>query len=154
MKQWNELHIAYLQTEYSIDFPAGRIWISHLSNNRELEQFLSRLKVSNWALITPHNPASRFLSESENEALLRDFEKELLNNGRIKDVDYFGSVSKPKDSEIMGEIGFWIANVYPWEAIRIGHRWGQNAILTGCEDGLAEVQWCSHESQIYFEESD
>jgi hypothetical protein len=153
IRERNELHIAYLKTEYSIELPEGRIWISPLSANEELRSLLLRRSVNNWALITPYNPASQILSDRENEDRLDNFEIEALTESRrSKGVDYFDSVSKPEEVGLTGECGFWIANIFPWEAIRLGYKWGQNAILIGRADGLAKLQWCNHESQIFFDE--
>lgn len=156
IKERNELHIAYLQTEFSIDFPDQRIWISPLSENPEFQSHLLKRGVKNWALITPFNPGSRFLSDGENQSRLKKFEEEELLKGMklSRNSDYLPSISKPREPGITGEAGFWIANIFPWEAIRMGRRWEQNAILIGRSDGRAELLWCDHESQVYLSKGD
>ena len=70
IQQKNELNIAYLQTRYSIDLPENKIWISPLANNSDLSSFLAGKKVKYWALVTPFNPGSTFLTHNENELRL------------------------------------------------------------------------------------
>ena len=154
IQQKNELNIAYLQTRYSIDLPENKIWISPLANNSDLSSFLAGKKVKYWALVTPFNPGSTFLTHNENELRLNRFEQEdLLQLKESRNIEYYPSISRPTDPELEGEVGFFVANIFPWEAVRLGHKWGQNAILVGKSDGFAELQWCYHESQFYNSES-
>lgn len=146
----NQLTLAYLNTLFPVDFPGQRIVISPLSDNEELRAHCKAHRIRHWALITPMNPGSRTLPDEENSERLREFKK-MLEGFRCHE-----SVSVPADGtpELVGapmpEIGFFIENLFPWEAVKLGFKWGQNAILVGTDEGPAELVWTEHESGTYF----
>ena len=151
----NQLTIAYLNTIYGVKTDRGTFHISPLRDNIELKNHCAHHQIKNWALITPMNPRSETLPPAENQARLEAFEKE-LKDARLR---YWESESVLPEGTVaivgepMPEKGFLIAHVYPWEAVKLGFRYGQNAILVGTDDGLAELVWTDHESTVYFSHS-
>ena len=148
--QRNQLTVAYLQTAYSLVLPDRTVWINPLDENSELRKFLTTHQISRWAVITPWNPRSLPLSAEENQVRLVRFEEEELKKtlGLTAGKDYWLSHSQPAQEPDLSETGFFISGLYTWEAVRIGHRWEQNAIVWGGADAEAEIIWCDHESQI------
>ena len=164
IKQKNELTIAYLNTQYSVDFPDRQFWVSPVSENLFFKDKLNQEKINFWAIITPFNPGSEILTAAENKVRTEKFIKEGLHDKQTgqKKWDYHGSISKPgKDSknpisstpvDAEAERGFFIINIFPWEAVKLGHEFGQNAIIVGKNDGFAELVWTYHSSQISLNE--
>lgn len=149
----NQLTIAYLTTRYSVTTGTGSFQISPLSDNPELRKYCAAEGIKTWALITPMNPGSKTLPPVLNAERVLRLKNELKESGFV----FLDSESElPEGTQAVvgepeSERGFFIQNIYPWEAVKIGHDYGKNAILVGRGDGQAELVWTDHESQVYFQ---
>jgi len=149
--QKNNLHIAYLKTEFSIEAKDGTLWVSPLRETQGLKEFLSRNGIMNWAIITPENPRSEVLSPEENQKRIAEFIKTGLHDEKTgeRKWDSLDSISRPAPEYAADpERGFFIMNIFPWEAVRLGHQFGQNAIVIGKGADQISIVWCDHESQV------
>lgn len=151
--QRNQLTIAYLSTRYGVVTDKGSFQISPLSDNPELRKYCAAEGIKTWALITPMNPGSMTLTPALNAKRVLRLANELKESGFA--VCNSESELPEGTPAVVGvpesERGFFIKNIYPWEAVKIGHNYGQNAIFIGKEDGQAELVWTDHESQVYFQ---
>jgi hypothetical protein len=89
-----------------------------------------------FAVVTAHNPGSRPLSERENARRHRRLERLLRARGH----DLAASVNRSPDGGWREE-GFVVYGIALEEALDIGRRFGQKAIVYG-EGGRVALAWC------------
>lgn len=118
-----DLIIAYLNTDYQVDGLEKPIRVGQI--NTELDLFCTRSGFQNWAFITAWNPLSVPLSDKENqirnEMLKSDLSTNSIFSGRGQDSE---GVWPPEES-------FFIPGINLSEAIELGRKYGQRAIVAG-----------------------
>lgn len=124
---------AYLRTVYSLpdfDVTVGR-------NHCAFEKWLGEQGVKTFAFITASNPASRILSGSENTQKNKDLEADLQKVSRI--------VLPARHIALAGnwppEESFWAGSISDENAILLGRKYGQNAIVRWKKGGVPELWW-------------
>ena len=126
-----ELLLGYEATCYSILNPKIDIYIK--KENQELQSFLREHNFTSWCFITAWNPFSEALSNEENKALNKLLEL---------DLNCY-SVFSAKGQDTLGdwpaEISFFVGNISREQAIDLGKKYKQNAIIFGEIDALAEL---------------
>ncbi len=133
----NQLQYAYLQTCYSVEIPGAAIDVCPIKQNLQFRMFLNEQKINCWAIITPDNPYSNQLSDSENESRRTKLRSELEARG----FKYWLSNGRDPNEKWKPEIGFFIANVDFESAKNLGRDFNQNAIVFGTSTAEAEVIW-------------
>ena len=122
---------AYRETIFQVFKPNIAIRIGAF--NPKLDQLLLRNSKSQWAFITPYNPASVELSDDENRErmfqLLADLKKYSL---------YFGE-GRGTDPRWKPEQSVLILGISPAKAKRLGKQYGQYAIVTGSRGSAARL---------------
>ena len=119
----NELIVAYTNTNYKVFNPKFVIKVGQ--TNPELNKLLEETGNVHWAYITAFNPYSKELSLKEN--LLR--QEELLAIVKKHDI-YIGhgvdekEIWEPENSVL-------IIGITATEAIKLGNKYEQNAIVLG-----------------------
>ena len=105
----------------------------------ELDALLTDHGVSTWAYITASNPGSRQLSDEDNSARLRELEA---------DVDTLGVRAYP--GEGVADDGRWppesslrILGIAQDDAVRLGRRYGQVAVVCGELGSAAKLVLCT-----------
>ena len=126
-----ELLLGYEATCYSILNPKIDIYIK--KENQELQSFLREHNFTSWCFITAWNPFSEALSYEENN---------VLNQLLEADLNCY-SVFSAKGQDTLGdwpaEISFFVGNISREQAIHLGKKYKQNAIVFGEIDALAEL---------------
>lgn len=89
-----------------------------------------------FAVVTAHNPGSQRLSDEENARRHRELERVLCEGG----YELAPSVGRSLEGD-WSEEGFTVFGIGLEEALAIGRRFGQNAIVYGQGERVA-LAWC------------
>lgn len=118
-----ELLQGYQATCYSILNPNIDIYLDN--ENEALQSFLNEQFFDSWCFITAWNPFSKALSLEENTALNSKLEADLIN------YTVFPAAGKDTLGEWPPEISFFVGNISKEQAIFLGKKYEQNAIVFG-----------------------
>jgi hypothetical protein len=127
---------AYLRTSYAVmfmDFPPIRVGEA----NPVLEKWLDEKKIKTYAFITAWNPGSVLLSYEENEERLDQLKDEL--NEICPRV--LGGLGVGDSGEWPGEMSCLALDITAGDAVRLGRKYGQNAIVWWEKGGFPELWW-------------
>lgn len=117
---------AYLATTYEVKHLGLKIKIGE--SNWPLEEFLVDNNVFSWAFVSAYNPHSKALSIEENEKkhgqLLKEIEKKKLSFS-------VGYGVPPNDDDWEAEKSLLILDISKKDALDLGKRYEQNAIVFG-----------------------
>lgn len=121
---------AYLRTRYEVWAPRFtiRIGVRHPG----LDAWLGG---QCWAFITAWNPGSQPLPEEENHSRQNELEAALREGG----WSYFPGAGVPEETGWRPEESFLVAGIPLEEALELGRRFGQYAILWGMPGQLAQI---------------
>lgn len=134
----HELAERYRATSYIVEAPGGAITIRIGRPNGELDHLLERMGADEWAFITAWNPNSLLLPPAENDRNNNDL-RERLDRMGLRHVSGEGAGD---DGEWPPERSFFIPGITRDEAVALGRRYGQRAIVAGRRGGAAELVWC------------
>ncbi len=115
--------------------PGSVIDIRVGNRHAELDELLPEPLVTEWAFITAWNPGSKLLSAQQNAAR----HEELMQIVRDHGYQYYGGAGIPDNSGWMPERSIWIAGIPRADAVHLGKRFGQNAIVVGMVGMPAEL---------------
>jgi hypothetical protein len=118
-----ELLAGYQATCYSILNPKIDIYLAR--ENEALQSFLKDQHIETWCFITAWNPFSKALTLDENTTLNKKLEAD-LNNYIV-----FPAEGKDTLGDWPAEISFFVANISKEQAIFLGKKYEQNAIVYG-----------------------
>ena len=105
--------------------------------NSELDLILKKYDVTSWALITAYNPYSQCLSAAENQQRHQN----LIELMRSYNLTFFDAVGKDKDSVWTPEQSIFIVGIELKQAIGVGNRFQQNAIVFGELEKASKLLW-------------
>lgn len=126
-----ELLEAYKATCYEIINPKIEIFID--KENKELINFLNENTISSWCFITAWNPYSKGLTTIENMDLNNQLEEDL------KDYQIYTAQGKGTIGDWPLEPSFFVADITEVDAIALGKKYKQNAIVYGNYDGQPKL---------------
>ena len=126
-----ELLLGYEATCYSILNPKIDIYLG--KENEALQSFLKEHDFKSWCFITAWNPFSKALSVEENIALNLLLEKDLTSYA------VFAAEGKDTLGDWPPEISFFVGGISKEEAILLGKKYEQNAIVYGEINSPAEL---------------
>ena len=118
-----ELLMAYQATCYSIINPKIDIYLNE--ENEEFNRFLKVHHFTSWCFITAWNPFSKALLLEENKTLNRLLEEDL------KGHNIFPAEGKDTIGNWPPEISFFVGDISIEQAITLGKKYNQNAIVFG-----------------------
>ena len=116
-----ELIQAYKATCYSILNPKIDIYLE--KENEALKSFLKEQSLDSWCFITAWNPFSKALSIEENTALNKKLEADLIHYA------IFPAIGKDTLGKWSPEISFFVGNISKEQAMFLGKKYEQNAIV-------------------------
>ncbi len=122
---------AYNTTMYVVFNPS--IVIEVEKRSKELDEFLHKHNVIEWTFITSLNPYSNQLTDEENE---------ILFNSLLKDIagyTYFLGQGEGADKSWEPEKSVLIIGISESEAILLGNKYNQNAIIVGEKGSIAKL---------------
>jgi hypothetical protein len=126
-----ELLLGYEATCYSIINPKIDIYLK--KENSELNSFLKEHDFTSWCFITAWNPFSKALSIEENKRL------NLLLEADLNKYPIFPAEGKDTLGDWPPEISFFVGNISREQAIALGEKYEQNAIIFGAVSEFPEL---------------
>jgi hypothetical protein len=130
---------SYERTRFCVDAGPRRICFMAGSKNARLQQLLERHGAVRWAFLTAWNPASVELSRTENDARQRELRAQLEADGYVVlQGEGIGADPAWKPEESLMVLGISRA-----DAVKLGRRFGQLAIVSGRSSGAARLISCA-----------
>lgn len=126
-----ELLLGYGATCYSILNPKIDIYLT--KENEHLQSFLKEQQFTTWCFITAWNPFSKALSLEENKAL------NVLLETDLDGYSIFPAEGKDTIGDWLPETSFFVGNITREQAIILGKKYEQNAIVYGVITELPEL---------------
>jgi hypothetical protein len=131
-----QLFDAYRETTFCADTPIGQVRIRVGQLHPQLDALLDESSTSPWAYITAWNPRSVDTIQHENEAnqaaLLRD----------LDDYQVFKGEGVGADTDWPPEPSLLVLGLPEADALKLGHYYGQNAIVVGLRGEAAQLLSC------------
>ncbi len=127
---------AYLNSTYITKKPDLTIKIGEA--NQSLNLFLFDNNSFFWTFISASNPYSTVLSDDENELLYND----LIENVKTMKLRYCEGLGIPSDDQWKAEKSLLILDISKKEAIELGKKYNQNAIIFGKLNQAPELVFC------------
>lgn len=126
-----DINDSYLETNYIVDELPQPIRISEY--NLGLNELLKNNNCTSWAYVTAYNPFSKKLSDDEN----------ILLNKKLEFLLSFFKIYKGRgcgfDDNWAPEESFLILGISKRDAIELGQKFEQNAIVFGSIDSIPEL---------------
>lgn len=119
----NSLIEAYKNTKYIVFEPTLTIEIGKL--NQEIDEIIIKHNSNAWAFITAYNPYSRVLTNDENRVRHEEL-KDLTKNYMTFEGHGVG-----EDPTWEAELSLFIIGISKDDALKIGKKFEQNAIVYG-----------------------
>lgn len=131
----------YHATTYRVYGPLGTTPIDlHAGEtSARLDELLEDCALEHWAFITAWNPASRSLPADVNNTR----HTELLQLVRARSWRFYAGSGIPSNSDWDPERSVLVLGISRDEAVNLGKRFGQNAVLAGQRGGKAQIVYCS-----------
>ncbi len=123
---------AFNNTDYVVNINDKTIIINIGKAQTELDNLIKPLK--KWAFITAYNPLPKILSDDENKTRNKQLRQDAENLGFQVYTGY--GISKDK---CWKEDSFLIVGIDKIEAIQLGAKYGQLAIVTGSTNNKTEL---------------
>ena len=137
MKVSKKLINAYTQTDF-VFYPNNGVSILTVGKkNRDVDNLLSTLGGKEAAFITPWNPGSKVFTFSENQKRM----KSLINYLKRQRLTFIYGVGRSKDGKFF-EDSVLILDIPINKSLKIGKRYGQNAIVFYQLNSKAELLFC------------
>lgn len=130
---------AYRKTTFYADTPSARLALRVGRWCGEIDALLKDHGVSTWAYVTASNPGSRRLSDEDNAARQRELEGEVARLG----LSAYPGEGVADDRRWPPEPSLLILGVARGDAVRLGTRYGQVAIVCGELGREAELVVCT-----------
>lgn len=137
--RFEALRRAYQGSQYEVQLPGGKwVVLRHGQPNSEFDDYLEQNhpRAWSWVFVTAWNPKSVQVSEPENLAAMDRLRAELKKLG-VPYLDGVGRGASGWEEPSLLAIGPAL-----WDAMRLGARFGQNAVLVGRKHEDAAVVWC------------
>lgn len=129
----------YENSTYFAETNIGDVLIRiHENVGKNLSLLMDNHKVSTWAFITAWNPRS--LEKSTEENLTQN--KKLKNDISVAGYEFFPGEGKGDDCEWAPEPGFLVLGIPQVQALYLGRKYRQNAIVYGERKLPAQLLFC------------
>lgn len=139
----DELWQAYASTRFRVDGDArarrATFDLRHGQSSPSIDRILSERGVESWAFITAWNPDSRELSEVENARRNADLRSEIERRGFFA----LPGAGVGEDPAWTPEESLLVLGIRREEALQLGRRFGQKAILVGVRARPAKLVDCA-----------
>lgn len=135
-----ELFEAYKNTTYRVHSPLGEVDIKIGAMNPLLQQLLLNYNTADWAFITAWNPCSLQQKMEVNISSNNQLEDYLLANHYV----FFKGLGLGDDGSWEPEASFMVLNILKEDAIKLGEKFKQNAIVVGVIGKMPELINCKY----------
>lgn len=133
-----QLYDAYKQTTYLARTPAGEVRIRPEALEPNLDVLMARYELAQWAFITAWNPGSELQSVYENHERQRELEGALKEAGYV----FFRGSGVPDADNWQPEESVLVLGISEKRALKLGQKFGQEAIVCGRAGEAARLVWC------------
>lgn len=133
-----ELEEQYRQAIYVVIAGTGEIRFHVGECSPKIDALLAAHNAETFAFITAHNPRSKMLTHSENEARQSSLRKTL----RAENRDFLEGYGTDEREIWERENSFFIFDIAQENAVEIGRKYEQNAIVWGAKSEKTELVWC------------
>ena len=131
---------AFRATTYRVYVPnAAAIDLRVGERSERLDAMLDERGCDEWAFITAWNPGARPSSRSENDARQAALRRALRERG----FDWLEGSGIPADGSWQAEASVLVLGMRRREAVELGRRFDQLAVLAGRRGGAAELLYCN-----------
>jgi hypothetical protein len=130
---------AYRNTTFYADTPRARLALRVGQRCVDLDALLNDHGVSTWAYVTASNPSSRRLSDEDNSAREHELEGDVTRLG----FRAYPGEGVADDGRWPPEASLLILGIARGDAVRLGGRYGQVAIICGELGRAAELVLCT-----------
>ncbi len=137
MAKTTELEAAYRATTYRVYLPGGQCDLHPGVASGTLRCWLETAGATGFAILTACNPGSVPLDEEENTSRQSQLECELLESG----YETYVGENVAEDAAWPVEESCFVPGIPVAEAISLGEKYGQNAVVCGGADGVPELVW-------------
>ena len=137
MAKTTELETAYRATTYRVYLPAGRCDLRPGVASETLRCWLATAGASCFAILTACNPGSVPQDENENAGRQSQLECELLDSG----YETYAGENAADDAAWPVEESCFVPGIPVAEAMTLGEKYWQNAVVCGGADGVPELVW-------------
>ncbi|MEL6578712.1 MAG: DUF3293 domain-containing protein [Cyanobacteria bacterium J06621_12] len=131
------LYTVYKQAVYEVYDSGQIIELSIGEESHLLNDLMREYQAASWGLITASNPYSQCLAESEN----RQRNQKLCKHLRKLNLPLFQAIGKDRRGDWIPEHSFFILGLERHQAIAIGQKFEQNAIVYGKLNQPATLIW-------------
>ena len=129
---------AYAATTFTAITPRGELRLRVGKHHHALDALLGDYDTEVWAYITAYNPASDQKSHEDNDAA----QERLLAEIAVTHQHWFEGAGIPDDSSWLPERSVLVLGMGEEQAITLGARYGQVAIVTGQRGEPARLMAC------------
>lgn len=129
---------AYRRTSFYTDTPRGRLCLRIGVPHAELDALLAANGARSWAYVTVWNPGSIVLSEAENVGRQHALEQALRDGG----FTFWRGEGVGDEGRWPPEPSVLVLGITRAEAVALGGRFGQGAILYGEAGGCPQLLGC------------
>jgi len=134
---------AYRRTTFLADTPKGRLALRVGQRSAELDDLLAAQGVTTWAYVTAFNPGSQLLATRENVSRHRALERLVASLG----FESYPGEGIGDDGQWPPEASFLVLGIRRTDAMRLGQRFGQIAVVFGELRHEAELVVCDESSR-------
>jgi hypothetical protein len=132
------LAAAYLATDYRVcSSPLGPFVIRCGEHSPLATALVARESVGQWAFITAENPGSGLLAREANAERMRQLQAVVEAAG----YTHHPGLGQGPGDDWPPEASLLVLGIAEAEAVSLGRRFGQRAIVTGRRDGPARLVW-------------
>ena len=137
MAKTTELEAAYRATTYRVCLPDGRCDLRPGVASETLRCWLETAGAACFAVLTAYNPASAPLDDDENSSRQSQLECDLLEAG----YETCAGENIADGAGWPAEESCFVPGITLAEAMTLGGKYGQNAVVCGGADGVPELVW-------------
>ena len=141
MAKTTELESAYRATTYRVFLPGGGCDLRLGVLSETLRCWLETAGTDSFSILTAHNPGSGAVDSEENALRQAQLECALLELG----YEPYAGENVADDDSWPSEESCFVPGISMTEALALGERYGQNAIICGGADGKAELVWVGNQ---------
>ena len=142
MVKTTELETAYRATTYRVFLPGGVCDLRTGVASETLRCWLETAGAEHFAILTAHNPGSSLADAGENAVRQSQLECDLLESG----YEPYAGENVADEDVWTDEESCFVPDISVAEALALGEKYGQNAIVYGGGDGVPELIWISDQA--------
>lgn len=136
-EEFHALAAAYKKTLYAVQIGGETVNIRVGNHTPSITALLQKYQQTTWALITAHNPHSQLTDTAQNTRQTLALEKAIQQLAR----PYLSAVNIDPQGNWPDENSFFIIGINQTQAITLGQRFHQNAILFGTLTTQPHLIW-------------